>query len=354
MAKLNDNLYLDTIKKKIIDNDFPTKEELLEFLNKNRKNILQNSEIQQYFQDSFIKLNDETLNEMNKILLEFYDKRKANDLTGLDLENVSELTIDDGQGDIKNYIKVEKDDGSTMIIDNSLDDRHFVEQFNEKQNELVSAQTSNKKENTEAILSDMESRKEVANLTSASTISRRELTPEERREFAAVMHINEADTINFLVDVERNLYVNKDTGDVYFPKKNSEGKLEVHKANEVSAEKKVEEINTINDSGMETTSEISTYNEPNFDELSDSDLEYIVENNYHNLTETQIVRIKEIMAKRKEENQNKIDQPQLNKDKTYVKKILNTQFNGFVSLVFLCSIVGFMGVTFLILILNKI
>ena len=225
---------------------------------------------------------------------------------------------------------------------------------NERQNELVSAQTSNKKGNTEAVLKDMESRQEVANLTSAANISRRDLTMEERREFAAVMHINEADTINFLVDPERNLYINKDTGDVYFTKVNSEGKLEVHKANEVSAEEKIEEINTIDDNTRETTKEISTYNQPNFDELSDSDLEYIVQNNYSGLTEEQIVKINEIIARRKENEQKNVQEQTLNKDKTYVKKILNTQFNGFVSLMFLCSIVGFMGVSFLILILNKI
>lgn len=350
MAKLYDNLYLETIKKKIMGNDFSTKEDLLEFLNKNRQNILQNSEIQQYFQESFIKLNDETLNDMNKFLLDYYDKIKVNDLTGLNLENVSEVSIDG-----TDYIKVEKDDGSIMVIDNSYDkNNNFVGQFNEKQNELTSAQTSNIKENTQAVLDDMESRKQVANLESSSNISSRDLTPEERRKFATVMNMDEAETINFLVDIERNLYINKDNGDVYFTKKNSEGKLEVHKANEVSAEKEVEEINLIDNDDIKISKITNTYQEQNFNEMSDSDLVYIAENNYYGLTEVQIKKIKEEIAMRNENKKEDMEQQALHKDKTYVKTIMNTQFNGFISLIFLCSIVGFIGVSFLLLLINKL
>ena len=98
--------------------------------------------------------------------------------------------------------------------------------------------------------------------------------------------------------------------------------------------------------------------EPKFEELGDSDLEYIYENKLNTLTLEQQEKLKEIIKERKEKQ---LEQSSLEKNKVsekqFVKKLntaLHTPYNGFVSLVFLCSTVGFFALGFLLLIMIKL
>lgn len=347
MAKLYENSYIEMVQKKILGNDFTTKDDLIQFLNKIRMSVLQDSFWQQYFHESFITLNEETLNQMNKYLLEYYDKRKNNDLMGLNLEGVSSFAKgDDGQ----NYIKYQDAAGNIVVMDDSLDDNGFVEQFQERQNELSSAQTNNSDENKKAILEDMQKDKRVVIFASSLNVNTRELTLEERTKFAAAMNISDAGVDNFLVSVEDNLYINKDTGEVYYVKKNSDGKWEVRKANEVDSKTSTEEMEVIDDSGKETTMSYETPEEADYEAMSDSDLEYILETKKEILSLEIYEKIKSILQKRKEKA---LEEPQrqLDKDKVYVKKLEDV---GFISIILLSTLVSSFGIGLLLLVISRI
>ena len=57
MSKINDNTYVNKIKKEIMEGTFATKEDLMNFLIKNRQNILNDPFFNQELNNSFIKLN---------------------------------------------------------------------------------------------------------------------------------------------------------------------------------------------------------------------------------------------------------------------------------------------------------
>ena len=352
MAKLNDNIYFNKMKKKILDNEFATKDDLLNFINKYKEVIINDPYINQEFQESFIKLNEESYNDMTKMLLEYYDKQKKEDLVGLELEGISAFEVED-----KDYIKVVKPDGSITILDDSVSKENFVEQFKDKQNEMVSAQTADSTENKEVIIEAMEKEKEEINLESSENLNIRELTYEEKKEFAAIMNISDADEINFLVDPSRNLYINKDTSEVYFVNKNEDGNLEVRQANEISSETNHMEKEIIDEVGNEETVIVDRPLEPDFDSMDESDLIYIVENKKNEMPEELYEKAKKALDIKKNNEQKIVVNKEQEKGYQYTKKLpdfLTKPYNGFVSTLFLISIVGFFGVGFLMLIISRI
>lgn len=353
MSKINDNTYVNKIKKEIMEGTFATKEDLMSFLIKNRQNVLNDPFFNQELNDSFIKLNLETMSTMEKELLEFYDKRKNNDLNSLNLEGVSGFQVDD-----KDYIKYKDKDGNISVIDNSLSNRNFVQEFQNRQNNLDSNSQMDADKSKEEIMNQITKEKVNVNLSSSNDVNVRDLTVEEKRQFASIMHLPDADNINFLVEPTRNIYINKDTGETYFVNKNQYGELEVHKANEVTSKTEKEESAVINNEGQEQQVTMETPVEPKFEELGDSDLEYIYENKLNTLTLEQQERLKEIIKERREKQleQSSLEQNKVS-EKQFVKKLdnaLHTPYNGFVSLVFLCSTVGFFALGFLMLIMIKL
>lgn len=351
MSKIDDNTYINKIKKEIMDGRFGTKEDLIDFLVKNKLMILNNPFFRQELADSFIKLNEETLVKMDKLLLDFYDKSKNIDLNSLNLDGVSSFEVNG-----KDYIKVEDTDGDILVLDDTLEDDNFIEQFRDRQNNLQSASTLNAEENKKAIVKDMQKDKINASLSSQMDVNTRDLTLEEKRQFAAIMKMPNADNINFLVDPTRNIYINKDNGDVYFVNKNQFGVLEVHKANEITSKTVVEEVKTIDDKKEEVTFNIEEPIEPNFDSIDDSDLEYIYQNKFDLLTEEQRQNLKALIEKRKEIQQQNLSNTKEN-NKVFVKKLdnaLHKPYNGFVSMVFLCSIVAIFSLGILMLLLMYI
>ena len=84
--------------------------------------------------------------------------------------------------------------------------------------------------------------------------------------------------MNFLVNPIQNLYINKDTGEVYFVRKNEYGDLEVRKANEVTSETAKKDVSVIDDKQEEIITQVEVPIELNFEQMGTSDLEYIYEN----------------------------------------------------------------------------
>lgn len=282
MNKLFDEKFIEILRKKILNNEFDTKEKLVEYLRKMNTAVL----------------NDPALIERLK----------------------------------QEGIKINNSDGSYTVLDDSMNDKSFVDQMKDRQNESVDLQTSNGIRNREEIVKDMAKDKEEAKFTTSTEINTRDLTPEERRQFQAVMHLNSADEINFIVDPQRNLYINRDTGETFYVTKNKEGKMEVKRANEQTSETITSDVEYINADGIESEISIDNPADIDLEMLDDSDLQYIRDNRFDSLTPEQQQALYQIMERRKERKQegpSKVESP-----KKYTKSLFTRPYNGFSSLIF--------------------
>ena len=348
MKKLFDEKFIEILRKKILNNEFDTKEKIIDYLKNMNTAVLNDPSLMERLKQEGIVINTDELNDITKSLLEYYDKSKV-DTTSLNLDGVSQFKID---GTNKDYIKVKNSDGSYTVLDDSMNDKSFVDQMKDRQNESIDLQTSNGIRNREEIVKDMASDKIEAQFTTSTDINTRDLTPEERRQFQAVMHLNDADEINFIVDPERNLYINRDTGETYYVNRNQEGKMEVKKANEQTSETITSDAQYINDQGIESEISIDNPIDIDLEMLDDSDLQYIRNNRFDSLTPEQQAALYEIMERRKErknEGPSKVESP-----KTYTKSLLTRPYNGFSSLIFFTLLTLGFSVIYVIYILLSI
>ena len=351
MKKLFDENFMEILRKKILNNEFDTKEKLVDYLKKMNTAVLTDPALMERLKQEGIILNSDELDDITKSLLDYYDKSKV-DTTSLNLDGVSQFKIQDTN---KDYIKVNNSDGSYTVLDDSMNDKSFVDQMKERQNESVNLQTSNGIRNREEIVKDMASDKEEANFTASTEINTRDLTPEERRQFQAVMHLNNADEINFIVDTKRNLYINRDTGETYYVNKNQHGQMEVKKANEQTSETITDDIQYINDKGLESEISIDNPADIDLEMLDDSDLQYIRDNRFDSLTPEQKAALYEIMERRKERKQEApTKSPKTEAPKTYTKSIFTRPYNGFASLIFFTLVTLGFSVVYIIYILLSI
>lgn len=328
MKKLFDEAFIEIIRKKIMANDFKNKEELVEYLKKMNTAVLNDPSLMERLRQEGIMINSDELNSITKDLSEYYDNSKAN-ITSLNLDGISQFKTDNSKQD---YIKVNNADGSYTILDDSINDKSFVDQMKERQNESINLQTSNGIRNKEEIVKDMARDKEEAKLTSSIDVNTNNLTSEERKQFEAVMHLNDANKINFVADPQRNIYINRDTGETYYANETEFGKTEVKKANEQTSESITNNVDYINPEGIKEEISVDTPSDINLEMLDDSDLQYIRDNRFDSLTPEQKASLNEIIERRKERtNEGKI---KLESPKTYTKTMLTQPYNGFSSLVF--------------------
>lgn len=343
MNKIQDNSYTKIIKKKIDENQFKTKDELIDYLNKSKNIILHDEFLNQEFNDHFIKLNDESIKEMFKYLLEYYDKKNILE-DSVKLDTASQVEID-GQ----EYIKVSDGNGNYKILENNQKE-NLVEQFNEVQNSSMYYQTENREENQRRVLDEMGKQKINVELDSSLNVNTRELTSEEKVQFATLMHLPNADKINFLVEPTRNIYINKDTGEVFHAHMNNQGQMEIRKDDEINGNEFKNEETTYDDEVISTPDV-----EMNFASLSDSDLQYMQNDSRFSFEEQKAIA--EEIEKREKGKEKESATVQKETHKVFVKKmneVMTRPYNGFVSLMFLCSIVGLFGFLFLAILLNNI
>lgn len=346
MKKLYDEKFIEIIRGKIINGEFSTKEEIVDYLKKVSQSVINDPALIQKLRLEGIYLNSEELDNIGKDLLSFYDKNKSS----LNLEGISQFEIDD-----KDYIKVRNEDGTYDVLDDSMSDKTFVEQMQERQNESVSMQTNDGVKNKKEIVEDMKKDKSEATLTTSTNISIRELTPEERRQFMAVMHLNDADKINFVVDTKRNIYINRDTGETYYVNKNQYNQMEVRKVEEVTSETIKENVPYIVQDGKRKEISFDSPNNLNFEELDQYDLEYIRDNRFDSLTPEQKEIVLMLIERRKEAVSNGEAKKQNTAgSKIYVKSMMVKPYNGFSSLIFLILSTLFCGTLFLIYMLFTI
>jgi len=351
MSNFYDEQFIDDIKSRINNGEFNSKEVLAQYLKNIPEMIANNEEMLRRLESSGIKHNTEDLNEIATTILDYYDKTKV-DTSSLNLDNVTSFKVDD-----KEYIKAENPDNTYTVLDDNMNKNDFVTQFQDKQNASMDYRTSDGVGNRDDIIKVMKSEKEEANLVSSVDIDRRDLTPEERREFASIMRMQEADVNNFAVDTKRNIYINRDTGETYYTHRNSIGQMEIRKADEKGVETISKDVQAVDENGIESSLTVENPADQIFEQMDDYELEYTLNNKFDTLTDEQKVILKRIIEKRKLAlKQQKIQNVQVTLDvkpkvKVLTMKDLNKKYNGFTSIVFICLLTSIYGTFFILYLL---
>lgn len=343
MSEFYDENFINDIKGRINNGEFESKEALAQYLKNIPEMVATNSEMLRRLESYGIEHNVEDLNKIATIILDYYDKTKVN-TSSLNLENVTGFKVDD-----KEYIKVENPDDTYTVLDDNMSRDDFVTQFQDKQNSSMDYRTTNGVQNREEIIDAMQKEKEEANLVSTVDIDKRDLTPEERRQFTSIMHMQEAEINNFVADTKRNIYINRDTGETYYTHLNSLGQMEIRKADEKGVETISKDVQAINDNGIETTVTVENPAEQVFEKMDDYELEFTLNNRFDSLTADQKEILKRVIEKRKQvQKQQEIQkepetlevQPKV---KVLTMKDLNKKYNGFTSIVFICLLTMMYG-----------
>lgn len=348
------NKFVDLLKNKVDSKQLKTKEEIVNYIKKIREAAYNNPELMQLLKEANINLNEQDLNKVTEVILGYYDKKNVN-TTSLNLDGVSQMTIKDEKGFDDRYIKIENADGSYTVLEDNMTDKDFVTQFNERQNQSVVLQDNNGVKNKEDIIKDMKKDKIEANLQGSNNIDTRELTPEERREFASVIRGKNAEEINFIVDTKRNIYIDKDTGETYYTYINSENKMEVRKVEEQTSDTISNNVDYIDDNQKEQNIVVETPVEIDMDALDDFELQYTLDNKFDSLTEEQKQTLIALIERRKEMKNNE-NNKDMEKDKGYqytLKMNQPNQYNGYLSAIFLSLITLLFGVSFILFLLVK-
>ena len=351
MSKFYDENFIEDIKGRINNGEFESKEALAQYLKNIPEMVASNEEMLRRLESSGIEHNVEDLNNVATIILDYYDKTKVN-TSSLNLDNVTGFKVDD-----KDYIKVENPDDTYTVLDDNMSKDDFATQFQDKQNSSMDYKTSNGVQNREEIIDAMQKEKEEANLVSTVDIDKRDLTPQERREFASIMHMQETDINNFAADTKRNIYINRDTGETYYTHLNSLGQMEIRKADEKGVENVSKDVNAIDENGIEASVTVENPAEQIFEQMDDYELEYTLNNRLDSLTDEQKIALKSIIEKRKIRlNQQEIKNEQATLDvkpkvKVLTMKDLNKKYNGFTSIVFICLLTSIYGTFFILYLL---
>lgn len=352
MGKLYDDNFFNEMRKRINNDDFKEKEDLINYLKNLPSKIMSDEILLKKLQTSGIEINSLDFDEMSKKLLEFFDKTKENPAS-LNLNGVSNVTIND-----KDYIKVNNADGSHTVLDDNMNKNNFAQQFKDKQNSSYNYQTTNGIKNREQILEEMRKEKEEASLRSSIDVNKRDLTPEEKGEFAAIMRAKNISELNLEVDVERNIYIDKDTGRMYYVHRNSDGQLEVRGANEQTATTVSKNIEYVDQDGNERSITIDNVDDMivEFEKFDDYELQYIIDNKSDTLTDEQKQAILMIIEKRKQLMQQSVKKnsqvPKL-QPKILLKKLQGETYNGFISTLFLSAVTLIYGLAMLLYIFIK-
>ncbi len=343
------NKFVDLIKSKVTSGELKTKEEIINYIRKIRESAYSNPELMQLLKEAGINLDEQDLNKVTTAVLDYFDKAKV-DTTSLNLDGVSQMTIKDEKGFDDKYIKIQNKDGSYTVLEDNMNDKDFVTQFNERQNKSVNLQSNDGVKNKEEIVKDMKKYKLEANLESTNSINTRELTPEERREFAAVMKGRKANEINFIVDTKRNIYIDKDTGETYYTYLNNDNKMEVRKVDEETSENVVNDANSVDKNRIEKQVTVGTPQDLDMNNLDDFELQYVLDNKFDSLTPEQKQTLSVLIERRKEmkSNENTRD---LSKEKSYqytLKLNDSKKQNGYLDLIFLSLVTLLFGIGFII------
>ena len=345
------NKFVDLLKNKVDSGELKTKEEIINYIKKIKEIAYSNQELMQLLKEAGINLDEQDLNKVTTMVLDYYDKTRVN-TTSLNLDGISQMTIKDEDGFDDKYIKVENRDGSYTILEDNMNSKDFVTQFNDRQNKSVDLQSNDGVKNREEIVKDMKNDKIEVNLESTNNINTRELTPEERREFAAVMRGKKADEINFVVDTKRNIYIDKDTGETYYTYLNSDNKMEVRKVNEQTSESISNDINGIDNNGVEQKVTVENPQAIDMDSLDDFELQYMLDNKFDSLTPEQKQTLLTLIERKKEMKSTE-QTKDLSKEKgyQYVLKMNDPkQNNGYLNLIFLSLITLLFGIGFILFI----
>lgn len=361
MEKLYGEKFIEEVRKQIIENRFNSKEELITYLN-NLPSSTNNTQ-------EGIENNIEDLSSIKDSLCEYYDLSKQ-DLTELNMDNISEVKVEDG----KQFLKVEDSVGDVSYINiDNLNGKSASEILKDRQEELIE-KTNNKDELVEQLVNtntviEMGDIKE--SLPSA------DLNDDRKKQVAAVLNtdaykdsmgLGSADSVkvsDIIGSPEDNIYYDKKNDKTFYATQTSNG-YEVKEANETSAVASFQTTNTVDINGNIVTSNSVDFSQAEekvidedelkkingyeqFNSLSANELRCALEHS-EMLTDDQ-KNLVEYLADKKEKEETEENKKEEEKEKEQVKQlVLNNNMNnttGFTSIIFIMMMVSINGLLIL-------
>lgn len=289
-------VFVNEIQKMILNNSFPTKEDLFSHLKKISKLLETDYTAQTFYRDKFNIQNKQDLEKLAPLILSYYDNTKA-DISGLDLSNVSEFS-----NGAQDFTKMNMQDGSTIVL-NDMDTRDFATEFKERQNASLENKGKDALLNAENIMKDMRQDKTEVNLQNPSDINKNLLNVEQARRLAIISKMEAYKGKEIIADPVNNVFIVKDTKEALFVEKKENGDYEVRKAYEVKANAEEVKVNQFEGANIDLVVTQIT-GEANYLNLSDSELVELVKRGWSSLTDEEIKRVVERLKEKREQKEN--------------------------------------------------
>lgn len=346
------NLYVQSVLKKITDGEFKTKEDLVEFLKK-LLHAIENDEklFNSLCKEGVITRADPNHYDFLRYFVDYYNKTKEEELN-LNLDDVASIEIDD-----QKYIKYKDSDGEYRIIEDNENGKTFVEQIKEKQDESIIFQGKEGKKNAEEILEQMSTERKEYELESIQTTDKDKLNNARQNDLEMALNFYEFQDREIVFNPEANIYLDKNTGETFYVAVDKDGNKSIQPTDELYTKTEEKSLEHTIQAGLdeakivETPSEIE---EKEYDEIdnefvnmTDADLEYALLNK-DKLPIEYVEKIEKELERRKEalEREN-LNIQENNKVKKLVMPQLDKTYNGFISFITLVSILLIYGISIL-------
>lgn len=320
------NELIDNLKSEMNVGTISTKEQLQEKIQKISNILATDDKLKEMISQQEI----EEFRKNIKGLYEYFDSIQQED-PNLNLEGITSFTIEQ-DGNEKEYIKKYNNETGEVDVLVNRKDKNFVDQFKDKQNELLSAKTDDgfiNADNTFDIMKDYE--KEEVDLQSMNDINN------QTKEAKAINSYNPQEA-NIIADPNSGIYVDTNTGDTLTTKV-EDNHITVQKVGEDVAQSKTITSQTFNEDNNadETNYETPTGVEEN---LTEDELELLLVKgkNENSLTPEQIRHFEALLEQKRQQNQ-KEKTNSLEKDKVKVLEYKPDSRAAYISLISLCLFV---------------
>lgn len=194
---------------------FTSREEISKYMGNLENSYFDDPYLMQKLKDEGVILKYEDVSALKDAMIEYFEQRKK----AQNYQDIKDLNVVKIHG--QEYLMSEN---GRVVTENKNGD--IVKQIQDRQQEAAKRNISlSNEEALEQIRKDERGIK----LSGSNDVNVRRLTDKEKQQFAAVMGMKISETENFDLNVNENLYINRNTGETYYVKEVNPEKLEVRR-----------------------------------------------------------------------------------------------------------------------------
>ena len=285
-----------------------------------------------------------------------YFEDAMNKMPDLDFSSVTSFKVED-----KDYIKYKDENNNIKILEDTLDNRNFIEQLKQRQSESKSFQTDDSLENVENMIENMEKfEKESIELETVEEEKKDAIRNASGQQYisASVMeHYADKENEEIVGNVEAGIYYNKDD-DQILTTKEEEGKVVIKGVEETKADGASLEYPAYDEAlvdeflvSMKGNNEFNLNDFINnyLNQLSSNQIDYIFENYVLNEQQTQKLKEqKDLISREVSASSKGVERPKIKSFTLYGKDIDNAAFIDAFLLVLIIGSLSGIYLTYLI------